>query len=386
MVLTSGEDETTIDAGMYQPATISDRVWTDSNANGIQDSGELGLGGVTVNLYGAAGTLVATTTTDGNGSYRFQAPPGTYTVEFVPPAGYRVSPPGDGTNPAVDSNPDPTTHRTAAITVASGQVDDTIDAGLYQYATIGDRIWDDANANGIQDGGEGGLAGVTVNLYDGAGNLQDSMTTDGSGNYSFQVVPGTYYVAFLPPADRTFSPQYAGSDPALDSNADTTTGLTDPVTVTSGQNESTLDAGLYQPAILGDRVWEDTDKDGIQDAGEPGISGVTVNLYDTAGNLLQTTTTAANGAYSFTIPPGAYVVQVAPPGDYNITQQGAGGDPALDSDPDPTTGRTAPVTITQGATESTVDAGLTLKPGAIGNLVWEDLNGNGIQDAGEGRG
>ena len=44
------------------------------------------------------------------------------------------------------------------------------DLGLYTYASIGDRVWLDANGNGVQDAGESGMAGVTVELFDGDDN------------------------------------------------------------------------------------------------------------------------------------------------------------------------------------------------------------------------
>ena len=53
---------------------------------------------------------------------------------------------------------------------------------------------------------------------------------------------------------------------------------------------------------MGDYVWFDTNRDGQQGdtTSEPPVEGVTVNLYDADGNLVKTTTTDANGFYSFT--------------------------------------------------------------------------------------
>ncbi|MCB9296615.1 MAG: hypothetical protein H6559_26400 [Lewinellaceae bacterium] len=65
----------------------------------------------------------------------------------------------------------------------------------------------------------------------------------------------------------------------MDSDANPGTGQTGIITLSSGENDPTNDAGYYESAFIGDFVWQDTDGDGIQDAGEPGIPGVTVNLY-----------------------------------------------------------------------------------------------------------
>jgi hypothetical protein len=80
-------------------------------------------------------------------------------------------------------------------------------------ATLGDRVWLDTNANGVQDAGELGLAGVTVQLKDGTGTVVQTMTTDANGNYGFTVAPGTYSVAVVAPAGYIVSGQNQGGTP-----------------------------------------------------------------------------------------------------------------------------------------------------------------------------
>ncbi len=110
------------------------------------------------------------------------------------------------------------------------------------------------------------------------------------------------------------------------------TGVTAPVTLVAGQTDNTIDAGLhYLPAALGDYVWLDTNNNGIQDEVGTGISGVTVELENTSGGVISTTTTDASGAYHFTgLAPGSYEVQfIAPTGDaFSAALQG--GNPALE--------------------------------------------------------
>ncbi len=115
-------------------------------------------------------------------------------------------------------------------------------------ASIGDFVWNDLNRNGIQEDGETGIAGVTVELYacDGTTPIA-STTTDANGFYQFTgLMPGEYQVKFVLPSEYAFSPQDQGSDDAKDSDADTTTGMTDCITLTSGQTDNTWDAGMYQ--------------------------------------------------------------------------------------------------------------------------------------------
>jgi uncharacterized repeat protein (TIGR01451 family) len=358
--LTSGEDNTTIDAGLFQPGSIGDFVWVDTNQDGIQDAGEAGLAGVTVNLYDSADNLIATTTTDASGNYVFtDLASGDYYVEFVEPAGYSFTLQDQGADDTLDSDANISTGLTSTFSLASGEVNTTIDAGLYQTGSVSDFVWEDANQNGIQDAGEAGLAGVTVNLYDSADNPIAGTTTDASGNYVFTgLTPGDYYVEFVEPAGYSFTLQDQGADDTLDSDANISTGLTQTFSLASGEVNTTIDAGLYQTGSVSDFVWVDTNQNGIQDAGEPGLAGVTVNLYDSADNLIATTTTDASGNYIFTgLTPGDYYIEFVAPAGYNFTPQDQGADDTTDSDAD-VTGQTAIFTITSGESDITVDAGL----------------------------
>jgi hypothetical protein len=117
-----------------------------------------------------------------------------------------------------------------------------------ELAALGDFVWEDQNQDGIQDAGEPGIAGVTVNLYDCAGMILASTTTDANGYYLFtDLMPGDYMVEFILLTDYVFSPQYQGTDPALDSNADPATGLSECVTLGCGETNLTIDAGMYMP-------------------------------------------------------------------------------------------------------------------------------------------
>ncbi len=112
-------------------------------------------------------------------------------------------------------------------------------------------------------------------------------------------------------------------------------------------------------ASIGDKVWYDDNEDGIQDAGEPGVEGVVVSLYNCAGDLLATTVTDANGNYWFTnLPAGDYYVGFALPSGYEFSMQDQGADDAADSDADPTTGMAICTTLDPGENDMTWDAGI----------------------------
>ena len=121
---------------------------------------------------------------------------------------------------------------------------------------------------GTPDPGEPGIADVTVELYDDLANLIDTQTTDPTGHYTFAGLAAGDYTIDM---DETTLP--AGTDTPT-----TTEPL--PITLTYGQNNTTADFGYWNPASIGDLVWNDTDGDGTPDPGEPGIGDVTVELYD----------------------------------------------------------------------------------------------------------
>ena len=115
-------------------------------------------------------------------------------------------------------------------------------------ASIGDFVWYDANDNGIQDIGEVGVPGVTVELLDCAGNVLATTLTDANGYYLFaNLTPGDYRIHFVLPEGDEFSPMDQGSDDAVDSDADVTTGLTACTTLDAGENDMTWDAGIFSP-------------------------------------------------------------------------------------------------------------------------------------------
>jgi hypothetical protein len=199
------------------------------------------------------------------------------------------------------------------------------------------------------------------------------------------LTPGDYHVKFVPPPSYVFTGKDVGSNEAADSDADPATGMTVCTTLEPGDNDMTWDAGLYIPsASLGDYVWHDQDKDGVQDAEEKGIGGVTVNLYECGGTYpIATTTTDATGKYLFTdLTSGDYYVKIIAPAGYVFTMQDQGSDEATDSDAD-SNGMTACTTLAPGENDMTWDAGLYLPTASLGDYVWYDRDKDGFQDADE---
>ena len=371
----------------YKPAKLGDRAFLDANGNGVQDPGEPGLSGVAVSLLDGSGKVVGTTTTNDQGFYTFEGlVPGTYAVQFDALGGYERSPRAQGADRTKDSDAD-ADGRTSPVTLASGESRLDLDAGYKASLMLGDRVFFDANGNGIQDDGERGLEGVKVLLLDKNGNpvldasgAPISDVSDSQGSYLFTDLPaGDYKVKFVAPVGYQFTARGVGNDPAVDSDVDSN-GLTQVVGLTA--DNLNVDAGLYGSLCLGDRVWRDYDKDGLQDACESGVPGVKVTLLDAKGNVIDTRTTDKYGYYKFAnVAPGEYSVDFDAPDGYGFTKPFADSRyKAYDSNVDPATGRAS---VVLGSTDLTIDAGLigALK---IGDTVWLDGDGDGKFDADQG--
>ncbi|HIC88584.1 MAG TPA: hypothetical protein EYP04_04180 [Anaerolineae bacterium] len=248
----------------------------------------------------------------------------------------------------------------------------------YAPASIGNYVWYDANRNGVQDSGEGGIQGIEVELFDSSDNLIATTTTDGDGAYQFtNLFPGTYRVKI---ADSNFSGsgvlvgygvslQDQGGDDAVDSDGDP---VSHDVTVhlMAGQQEETIDFGFIK-ASIGDYVWHDTNADGNQDVDEAGIPGVVLRLYQDADGdgsyetLVAQQTTDGDGAYDFTdLLAGSYRLDV----DESSLPAGV-----------TLTTNNEPYDYILGPGEDHNDADFGYEDtGRIGDLVWYDQNGDGL--------
>lgn len=414
-----------IDAGYVSAdppvGKVGDYVWLDLNENGIQDPGEPGISGVPVELYYHDGTFISRTTT---GSLAYRGANGYYEFAGVPYGEYYVTFPitlgnGDhltianaGSNPNINSKPNPATGvtHTFALDETNPEVLN-IDAGYVLRdivpGVIGDYIWLDINKNGIQDPDEPGINGVTVALYNAAGDLVATTVTTANPNnptqngyYEFTAEPGEYYVLF--PTElangNTLTLPNVGTDNDINSKPNQISGSTPVFILGEGQQILNMDAGYIEPdiepGIIGDFVWLDLNKNGLQDPGEPGINGVTVVLYSADGSVVATTLTIDNpangepGYYEFTVPPGNYYLLFPTqlPNTDLLTTANVGTNPNINSKPNTDTGLTDVFTLAAGQEILNLDAGYIQQevlPGVIGDYVWLDLNENGLQDPDE---
>jgi len=257
-----------------------------------------------------------------------------------------------------------------------------------ELACIGDYVWYDMNMDGIQDPDEVGVEGVEVWLQNCEGMTSGKVFTDANGYYEFcELKAGDYNVHFELPDGYVFSPMNMGGDPAIDSDADPTTGTAACTNLEPGEFDRTWDAGMYVPPTfcIGDYVWYDANRDGCQDPDEMPAEGVEVILWAgcPAVEAIDATFTDADGYYAFCeLMPGDYTVEfIAPGGYYFCEQYSEGCDTEHDSNAGEN-GMTDCVTIVD-ADDWTIDAALCIPPEEGCTLTigfWKNHAGFGPQD------
>ena len=284
---------------------IKGTIYRDGNRSGALDAGEKLYEGVTVNLVDADGTVVATTTTDADGSYSFdKLPAGTYSVTVVQ----------DGPIAGLEQTGDPDATKDNAsesITLNNDNPSTTdVNFGYIADNSLSGTVYRDDSRNGDQDGTEPGYSGVTVQLLDASGNVVATTTTDANGTYSFSKLPdGTYSVKVVKDGELADTEQTEDPDATKDN-------ASEPVTLgEDNPSKGHIDFGYVPDYSIHGLVYRDGDRNETHGAGEKGYANQTVELRDKDGKAVATTTTDANGAYSFSkLPAGDYTVKVVKDG------------------------------------------------------------------------
>ncbi|MCM2255083.1 MAG: C25 family cysteine peptidase [Vicinamibacteria bacterium] len=369
-----------IDFGYFSTEVlIYGNVWHDVDGDATRDTGDGDLDNFTVQLYTdpngdgdpADGALVSTDVSDADGNYAF-------TVNILASTNYTIVVTPETLPNNVWAETDEATvtggsvltpldlDNRIRVTVAPGATSGSHDFGytLDTTSDIGDTVYIDFDADGIQDPTENGIPNVTVWLYEdvdrdgtidaGVDDLLQTDVTDAFGEYLFTGLPEGNYIVQVDTTDPDF-----------------------PSDVTA-----TADPDIFAGTI-GNYVWYDNDNDGVQDATEAGIPGVVVLLWAADANvgfnasqdtLIAATTTNINGNYLFTgLPAGSYYVTV----DETTL-------PVTLSRSTPVAANSNLITLASStASDLTADFGYYAAQVVIGSRVWHDTDGDGVQDAGE---
>ena len=324
IVLGTGVNGTNYDFCEHDPSSLAGYVYHDTNNNGVFEAGEVGIAGATVILFDASGTQVGQLTSDASGFYKFSnLRAGTYSVVEVTPAGYLDGKDAAGTigGIAVGQAENP---GDKIKNVALKWGDDGIhyNFGELKPASITGVVFIDPNENCVFESGERPIAGVTVQLLDASGKVHATTQTDTQGRYRFDnIAPGAYAVRELQPAGYLHGGQKAGSKGGNVGVQD----LISQISIGSGEQLTDYNFCEIETVSLAGHVWSDTLANCVFDAGELPLAGVTVRLYDAAGNQVATTVTNSQGTYSFiNLRPGTYSIREGQPAGYFQGGQKAG--------------------------------------------------------------
>ncbi|OYV87373.1 MAG: hypothetical protein B7Z73_10210, partial [Planctomycetia bacterium 21-64-5] len=316
ITLTSGESGAQYNFWLQRPVTVTGIVRV--SPMGTHDANSTPLSGVIVQLLDSTGNLLETTTTASDGSYAFPVSgpllkPGSYSVRETVPGGYYA------TYDAVGSQGGTTVDLTTLgnITLTSGESGVQYNFWLQQPVTVAGIVR--VSPVGTHDANSTPLSGVTVQLLDAKGNLLETTTTAADGTYAFPTAglllrPGTYTVHELIPSGYYATYDSVGNDGGNATDLRTLSNIT----LSTGQNGVQYDFWLQQPVSISGYVHVDVHGNCETDPNAPPLAGVSIQLLDTQGNVLATTTTDDHGFYLFNqLPPGVYAVrEIVPPGDF----------------------------------------------------------------------
>ena len=225
--------------------------------------------------------------------------------------------------------------------------------------SVGGMVWNDENGDGILDDTESGVEGAMIELGT-EGMDPMTMMSGPDGTYLFEELPAGFYSVVLKP---------------IEGMVGTTSPMIYVVLVTEDGSVTSFMAanfGVMNSAatgVISGMVWNDLNGDGTVNDGEPGLEGVTVNL---TGDAEATTMTMADGTYAFDgLSMGSYEVASVGPNGWVLTTA-------------------SPIQVILESDEAIFDDAsfgwmeeIVVELGTISGIVFEDLNGNQVQDDGE---
>ena len=379
--LTPGNNSVNNNFAELVSTAITGYGWNDGNNNGQKEVSELGIKDIEIKLIGVddrGSNVTLTTMTNNDGYWEFKdLRPGIYSVTETQPDSYLDGKDSSGTTTGSTITND----KISNIVLLESQISANNNFGEFKSSSLGDYVWSDSNANGIQDLGENGIKDITVKLTgnDDLGIVTKTTTTDISGKYFFNNLrPGIYnIIVTLPAAENKYQVTTQNNLSANDDNdsdfAVDNSGLAallSNITISPDKNNISNDLGLFQGGSIGDYVWEDSNKNGLQDSEEDYIPGIQVKLFQSNGtqvlkNLdgidISNTVTNSQGKYLFDeILPGQYYLIFSKP-KYTIFTTNNPTENTKNSDVN-TEGKTENYILISGQVLEMVDAGIQVLP------------------------
>ncbi|NPA27497.1 MAG: hypothetical protein GXN91_00400, partial [Epsilonproteobacteria bacterium] len=336
ILLESAQENNNTDAGLYKKGCLGDFVWEDSNQNGLQDEGEVGVDGVRIYLLDINGTILNQTISSNGGYYEFCGLEGEYKVRFDLSSlsqKYLITQPNVGSDESIDSDADPITGESSFVAVKAGEFYKDLDLGIYKAPSYLEIKKYTQDSSGDFKDGVSEIAVVTIGSkiiwrYD-IKNLAKVTISD------IKVVDDKEGEVDCPKDILEGAEEMSCFKEGIVKEERYTNSAIVTGKMPTGEEVSDSDSSEYigvreqdDSICVGDYVWYDENLDGIQDDNEPGVIGVEVRLLSIGGELLSTTKTDDKGKYKFCNleQNNDYIIKFIVPKSYLPTKQDIGSD------------------------------------------------------------
>ena len=293
------------------PAQLSGRVFADPEGDGQLGASDLRLGGVTIELLNAHGSVVHTTQTNSQGEYSFtNLAPDTYTVREIQPAGYYQGGQRAGSHGGNAAANDVISQ----VVLGSGANAVRYDFWELIPGSISGTVHADPEGDCIVGPQDILLAGVAIELLDASGNVVQTTFTNDRGQYRFENLgPGTYSVRQVQPAGYYQGDEHVGSAGGVIVRDN----LIGQITIKSATDAVRYDFCELLPATLRGRVYADPEADCVFGPQDTPLAGVKIELLNDRDIVVATAFTGADGRYEFlNLAPGKYSIREIQPAGY----------------------------------------------------------------------
>lgn len=379
LTLERGEVHEDHNIGLMEGLIIEGVCFLDENNNGFYDEGEKPLPGVEMRLARQSNNVMLQNVESGeDGKYHFVGQRGsTFTIRATLPKGYVFTVAAEGENAnQFAPNGDKTERRLTDITIENGGYR-KIMLGAVKFGSISGRVYFDKNFSSDWESGEPLGNDHYVMLWNAHGEKIATQKADKNGLFSFtDLTPGEYYLTMKP--ERGYAFTALGHNNVMQTLADGT-GKSRAVTVGMGEAVKNAGIGMIVPAIVSGTVFADDNDNGLQDAGEKGLSGTVVRLMNEKGEAFSATLDES-GAYRFNaVLPGAYHLEYELP-EHGVFAAVVDGGNTVASESN--VGKSAAFTVKSGDSwEASLCGALLLSD--ISGMAYADSNGSSFMDADE---
>ncbi|MFN5101505.1 MAG: SdrD B-like domain-containing protein, partial [Planctomycetota bacterium] len=359
------------------PSSIAGKVYLDNNDNGQQDPTESGLGGVTIELVSSqtitGEKIRRTVTTQSDGTYRFDSiPPGLYELFEAQPVGLfdgqdSVGRFGNEIRGSLIAN-----DRIGNILLNGGDVGIEYNFGELQPSTISGNVHiglPGFACFSTDPKGSKPLADVTITLVDNLGKVVATTQTDATGAYRFNGLPkGLYAVIESQPVGLIDGASKAGLVDGITNGQAISGTRIESIRLLGGQTAIEYDFCERLPSSIAGKVYEDLDENGSYSPNEDPIRGVLIELIDSDGTVIASTTTISDGSYRFEgLAPRTYTIRQRQPSGYfqGGQRSGSAGGNALSTD------TISSIVLPDGLDAIGYDF-MEIPPGVISGYVFQD--------------